>query len=119
MNKIPKKLIKANINFYEKAVKSMEKLDPVKSTNEEIKKVVDKIIELKADKNLPEDLPMFRKIDDICTDALDVVNELLERFKETHHGFSSEQLALMNIKAGCVLWLQTRKEYIESYLNKQ
>lgn len=63
----------------------------------------------------PEDIPEFNQFDKNCADFLTVVSQMLQRLQDKHTGMTSEEIALNNIKAGLTLWLNTRKDYIQSH----
>ena len=63
----------------------------------------------------PEDIPEYNQFDKNCADFLEVVKQMLQRLQDKCSGMTSEEIALMQVKAGLTLWLSSREDYIQSH----
>lgn len=113
--RIPKRLIKAHINFYNGAkmieIKENENVTDNNATNDTLSDIAVKFENLT---NEVDDLPKYKNFDKSICKLLRDVDHLISEMNN-QHGMSAEHVALMNIRSGILLWIQTRKEYIESF----
>lgn len=112
--RIPKRLIKAHINFYNgaKMIEVKENKQNINNaTNDTLSDIATKFENLT---NEVDDLPKYKNFDKSICSLLRDVDRLISEMN-TQHGMSAEHVALMNIRSGILLWIQTRKEYIEAF----
>lgn len=117
--RIPKRLIKAHINFYNGAKmieikeneNENENVTDNNATNDTLSDIAAKFENLT---NEVDDLPKYKNFDISICKLLRDVDHLISEMNN-QHGMSAEHVALMNIRSGILLWIQTRKEYIESF----
>ena len=108
--KIPKRLIKSYINFINGA-KMIEVKENQNINNDTLSDIAAKFENLTKE---VDDLPKYKNFDKSICKLLRDVDHLISEMN-TQHGMSAEHVALMNIRSGILLWIQTRKEYIESF----
>lgn len=112
--KIQKRLIKSYINFLNGA-KMIEvenqNVTGNNATNDTLSDIAAKFENLT---NEVDDLPKYKNFDKSICGLLRDVDHLISEMN-TQHGMSAEHVALMNIRSGILLWIQTRKEYIEAF----
>lgn len=114
--RIPKRLIKAHINFYNgaKMIEVKENQNINNETNGNNDTLSDIAAKFENLTNEVDDLPKYKNFDKSICGLLRDVDRLISEMN-TQHGMSAEHVALMNIRSGILLWIQTRKEYIEAF----